>query len=467
MNPSQLFVILRARKMVFIWTLLGTLTATLMASALVPTTYTATTTLVVDSKGVDSLTGVALPAQLLPGYIATQVDILGSRSVALRVVDAMHLAESRQYKERFLEATGGKGDIRQWIAESLQKKLKISPSRESSVVDVSFKASDPRFAADGANAFAAAYQNTTADLRAAPMKNASSYFNDQIKSLRNTMEAAQKKLSHYQQEKGIVNADSRADVETMRLNDLSAQLVNAQGQLMDAESRRHQARTGNGNESPDVVANPLIQSLKASLAQARVNFTNVAAAFTPDHPRYQRAKAEVDKLRSELNSNLRTTSNSIAGNAEIFKTREKDIKTALEAQKVKVMALNRARDELAMLTKEAETAEQAYVAATQRFNQTSIQGQAHQPDVAVLNPANVPVRPSSLKLWLNLALALVLGTSLGAGLALLFEMLDRRVRSARDVENALQVPVLGIVPMELPGRPGNFKWLPKQRLLPM
>ena len=64
------------------------------------------------------------------------------------------------------------------------------------------------------------------------MRQAATYFTGQIKSLRVDLEAAQSKLSAYQQEHGLVSTDNRLDVESARLNDLSSQLVQAQGQRL-------------------------------------------------------------------------------------------------------------------------------------------------------------------------------------------------------------------------------------------
>jgi succinoglycan biosynthesis transport protein ExoP len=58
---------------------------------------------------VDPLTGLTMPGQLLPGYMATQIDIISSKNVALRVVDALHLASSPAVIQQFNEATEGRG----------------------------------------------------------------------------------------------------------------------------------------------------------------------------------------------------------------------------------------------------------------------------------------------------------------------------------------------------------------------
>jgi succinoglycan biosynthesis transport protein ExoP len=140
---------------------------------------------------------------------------------------------------QFQEATGGKGTVRDWLAELLLKKL----DRES----VARKQRGGRWASRVpirnswpavANAFADEYQLVSTQLKVEPMKKASAYFDDQTKLLRDNLEAAQSRLSKYQQEHGIVSVDNRLDVESNRLNDLSAQLVMAQGQMAEANSRR-------------------------------------------------------------------------------------------------------------------------------------------------------------------------------------------------------------------------------------
>ena len=87
MNFSQFILILRARYKIILSILTITVLTTLVVSLLLPKTYKATTALLLNYKGTDPVTGVTLPAQLMPGYMATQVDIINSPSTALKVVD--------------------------------------------------------------------------------------------------------------------------------------------------------------------------------------------------------------------------------------------------------------------------------------------------------------------------------------------------------------------------------------------
>ena len=444
MNVHQFLLILLARKKVILSTLLVTVLLALGWSLVQQKTYTATASVLLNYKGVDPLTGLTMPGQLLPGYMATQIDIISSKTVALRVVDSLRLASSPAVQKQWQEASDGQGSARDWLADLLLKKLEIMPSRESSVVAISFKGADPAFAAAVANAFAEEYQKISVQLKTEPMKKASSYYNEQTKQLRDNLEAAQARLSKYQQEKGIVSLDNnRVDVELSRLNDLSAQLVMAQAAAMEASSREKVA--GGGVNSADVANNALIQNLRVQVSGAEAKLAEAGSRYGRNHPQYQAASAEVGKLRGELNAALGTVSRSVGANAQVLRQREAELRAELAAQKARVLELNRNRDELGVMLKDLDSAQRAFDAASQRFSQTRIEAQSEQSDISILNPAVAPTEPSGPRILLNTLASILLGTILGVGLALLLELLNRPVRSAGDVKDMLGIPVLGTI----------------------
>lgn len=444
MNFNHLLLSLRARYKVVALALILTVFAAVFVSLILPKTYVANTALVVNYKGVDPVTGLTLPAQLMPGYLATQIDIIKSKSVALKVVDALKLADSVEIQKNFQNATKGEGTIRDWLADLLLSKVDVAPARESNVLNISFKGNDPQFVALVVNAFAAAYLEFSVQLKTDPAVQATSNIIAQVKVLREQYEEAQKKLSKYQQEHNIYSADNRLDVETARLNEISSQLVQVQSVAIEANSRGRQVQ-GNAGESPDVLNNSLVQGLKSNLAIAEAKFAETSQKVAPNHPQYIAAKSEVDKLRSSLNEQIRATSSGIVSNVKISQQRESELLSALAAQKSKVLALNVARDEFNVLTNEMENAKRAYETASQRLNQTSFESQSKQADIAVLTAATAPRAPAGPKLLLNTALSVVVGLIIGVGVALLLELIDLRVRSADVLAEVFPFPVLGII----------------------
>ncbi|MDB5774658.1 MAG: epsF [Herbaspirillum sp.] len=443
MNLSQFFLILRAHIKIILLILGVTVAVALTVSLMLPKKYRATSSVVLNYKGVDPVSGMIVTAQAMPGYMPTQVAIVNSKNTALKVVDDLKLADAPGVKESFQAATQGRGDLRDWLATVLMHNLDAVASRDSSVIDITFQGSDPQFVAAIANAFADAFQRVSVELKVEPSRKASVYFTDQIKLLRDNLEAAQAKLTKYQQDNSIIGTDNRLDVEMNRLNDLSTQLVMAQGAAMEARSRRAGAAGAMAAESPDVASNPLVQTLKGNLAAADARFSEVAQRLGPGHPDYQAAKASADSLRAQLNATVAATSNTVGNNATILQKRESEIQAALNQQKLKVLALNRTRDDMNVLQRELDGAQRAYELATQRFTQTSLEGQSNQSDISILATATAPLGPSSPRLVPNMMMAILVGLILGIGAAVALELLNRRVRSADDLIGGLGIPVLG------------------------
>lgn len=443
MNFTHLFLALRARYKIVIAILAVTVAAALAITLALPNVYRASTSLVLNTKGVDPITGMTLPVQLMNGYVATQADIIRSKSVALKAVENLRLAENPAVQQQFRDANG-QGDIKDWLANLLLAKIEVEPARDSSVLTINFRGEDPTFVAGVANAFAQGYLDFTVQLKTDPAMQASGFINTQIKLLREQYELAQSRLSKYQKDNNIYSADNRVDVETARLNELSSQLVQVQGQLMEAQSRSRQA-TGNAGESPDVLNNGLIQSLKSQLATAEARFADTSQRLASNHPQYISAKSEVDKLRSNLQEQIRVASSGVASSSNIYKQRESELRSALSAQKARVLELNGARDEFVVLSNEADNARRSYESAMQRYNQTNLEGQARQSDIAILSSAVAPTNPSSPRMAVNLLLAVVIGLILGAGAVLVLELLDQRVRSASHMADVFGLPVLGSI----------------------
>ncbi len=437
MNFTQFLLILNARKWIILGILLLTVAVATAVSLWLPKEYTATTTVIVDSKSKDPFTGQLLPSQLFPGYMATQIDVIKSLAVSQKVVSELKLANSPGTREQFMEATEGKGTIEQWLAELLLKRLDVEPSRESSVITISFDATDPQFAALMANAFAKSYIDTSQELRLMPARQTAAWFDQQITQLRANLDKAQQKLTAYQREKGIVESEERLDVETRRLADVAGQMVAAQSAAFEASSRARDSRS-----MPEVFNNPSVQNLKALLAQGEGRLADLAKRVGTNHPEYQRIQAEVDSYKVKLATELSTASKGVGANATAARQRYNEMGGAFANQKTRVLGLKQQREEATLLARDLENAQRIYDSALQRYGQSRMEAQSTQTDIAVLNPAVAPTKHSKPRVFLNVVLSLFLGTLLGVGIGFLVELLDRRVRSEQDISDGLDIPVL-------------------------
>ena len=442
MTLQQFLLILRARWLVALLTLLVTVLATVVISLIIPKEYTASAAVVVDVKSPDPVSGMVLQGMMAPGYMATQIDIINSERVAQRVVKLLRMEESAAIRTQWQEETQGQGQLIAWLAALLQKKLEVRPSRESNVINISYSGGNPEFVAAVANGFAQAYLDVNLDLKLAPARQYAAFFEEQTKQMRDKLEAAQKALSDYQQANGITTVDDRLDFETAKLNETSSQLTQIQALTTDSQSKRQNAKA---DTVAEVMQSPLVNGLKADIARldARLQESNINLG--KNHPQTQRTEAELATLKAQLETETRKITTSIDTTYQVGKQREGQLQAALAAQKTRVLTLNKQRDELNVLRRDVETAQRSFELISQRSSQSNVESQNSQTNLALLNAAAAPTEPSRPRVLLNVLVSIFLGTLLGVGLALMLELANRRVRSADDLSEALDLPVLGTI----------------------
>lgn len=443
MTPSKLMSIIRARwSLVLLVVVLTTLTA-LAISLVLPKRYVATASVVVDAKP-DPVSALIYPGMASPAYMNTQVDVIASDRVALRVVRDLRLTEIPELRQQWQEAQLD-GTMEQWVADGLRGNMDVKPSKESNVLTVTYKSPSPQVAATMANAFVKAYLATTLDLRVEPARQYAGYFDTQAKTALDKLESARMKLSAYEREHGILASDERMDIETSRLSELSSQLVGIQAQSSESGSRQGQAARG-ADTLPDVLANPVVSQLKADVSRAEAALQQLTTRYGDNHPQVIEAKASLADQRAKLRTEISRVTGAVAATNNINKQRESETRAQLDAQREKVAKLKLARDEAGGLMREVESAQRAYENITTRLNQTSLESQTTQSNVNVLTEATAPRAPASPRVGLNTALAFVAGLILAIGIALLLELRDRKVRDADDVMAVLPLPMLGVLP---------------------
>jgi len=450
MTIRQLLQVLWGRRSLFFFVFFLTVGLGGLAIAIWPRSYKGEVSVVVDSKSTDPVLGTQQPSDLLASTMGTQIDIITSHNVALKVVDKLKLAKVPEFQERFMESTGGAGSIRDWLADRLGKFLEITPSRDSHVINIDVYFPDANLAADLANAFGDAYIQASLELKMDPSRRQATWFEDQLLGLRKSLQDAQSKLSEFQRSKNVSGTNEQMDIENARLAELSNQLIAAQATMYDRQNRLKQMnqalQRGEVKELPDILGNGLLQELKAQLVQSESNLAQLGERFGKKHPQYVSAAAHTAALRDKLTAEINTARGSINQAAEISSRQVSELQTAMAKQRDRLLHMKSDRDQLDVLKHEVEDRQRAYDAGLQRAAQVRLESQLDQSNIAVLNPAFPAISPARPKVLLISALSIVLGVIFGISAAISREVADRRVRSMIDISELAGVPVLAEIP---------------------
>jgi polysaccharide biosynthesis transport protein len=411
--------------------------------------YTATTQVLIDLKSPDPVAGMILAGQLQPSYLSTQVDILKSRKVALKVVDNLKLADNPVAKADF-EKRGTPGSIREALADFLVKNIEIKPAKESTIISIAYTGSEPRFAATVANAFARAYIETSLAMRADPARESASWFTTQTSGLKQALDQAQRKLTDYQRVNGIISNDERFDVENSRLQELSSQLNSLSVQTVDSTKRQSVAKESEASGSiaqvQEVLGNPLVQSLKSDINRLDSRLKEKAAVLGSGHPDIIKIEQELGSLIEKLKLEESRIVGSLGKGARINQQRYSELQAAYDRQRGKVLGIKQVRDDLQLLQKEYEAAQRAFDNVSVRLTQSNLESQAIQTNLSVLNVATAPLEAAGPQTSRNGVLAGVLGLVVGLMAALFLESINRKTRVTSDLVNADDFPVLGSIP---------------------
>lgn len=445
MNFSEFLIALRARRKAFAITLAAVILAAVAVALIVPKKYVANATLLMDVRDEQQMT----PGRLLRdrGYLTTQMELIRSGRVAGQVVRDLKLAAKPGVREAWEQATGGAVPIEDWLATGLIDKLRVDVVA-GNVLNVQFSSSDPKHATAVANGFAKAYLDTALALRTEPTREAASWFEGQLKSMRAQLTEAQSKVAGFQKAKGITSTEERSDIEVARLDTLSGQYSTARNATYDAIAKHKQAlelvQSGIDIDAlPEVLSSGHIGSLKLDLARVEQRLDQEGTVLGENHPQYLRTKAEIQAINDKIKHEVKKLVAGLGNAVQQAKKREEELKAALQAQNDRVISMKDARIELAAMMRDVDNAQRSYDAVLARYMTNKIESSAKSTNVALLTPAVEPITPAQPKVGLISGLAVLIGGMLAAAVVFVLESMDRRVRTRADLETRLAVPSLG------------------------
>jgi chain length determinant protein EpsF len=449
MSIKQILRVIWARKWLVLVLLVVISLAGTAITLLLPKQYTAESAMIVEMR-IDPVLGAIAPGLAVPGYLATQVDILKSERVASRVVKMLGVERSPAAVAQWRDQTNAKIPLERYFANLLQRGLVVEPGRGSNVINVSFSAQDPIFAQAAANAFVQAYMDISVELRVAPARQSAAFLDDQTKVLRNNLETAQARLSKFQQDKGIIVSDERFDQENARYQALTAQLSAAQAERVDAETRN---RNSGGQSSPDILSSPAVQMLKSQLATGEARMSEMSSIWGKNHPERIRLEAQLNELRAQIAAESRRVSGGTSTVSRTSGQKVAELQAMVDEQKKKLQTLRADRDLEAVIKRDVDTAQRAYEGVSTRVGQFNLESQNNQANTRLLSPAVEPLEASRPKVAVGIAGSIIGGLVLGVLAALGWELIDRRVRDPEDLMVMAGVPVLGVLRPEGSKRP--------------
>ena len=330
--------------------------------------------------------------------------------------------------------------------------LKVTPRTQTNVVDITYTAHRRVVAQQVASAVAERFQALSAAAARDQSRRRRIFLEAQLRQSDSAYTAAQLALSNHRRGTAVYSSRTQlegAQKEAMRLEGEREELdaerrthVQLLTSLQDADDNRRRDGVRVALASPAITGNPVVMQLSSQLLRYRTSYDSLTtgpwrAALT--NPDVQRLRSLIAGVEEQLVGAVRSRVTALdAEIASLDVARNRSATTlrqvpGVEAQEIRLMQLvasiERGADELRAEYQRARMAEAVEVGP-----------------VEVVDRAALPAAPVPEMRGLKLMLGLILGLGLGGGTAFLLEMRAAPMRRREEVEQALRLPSLGLIP---------------------
>jgi capsular exopolysaccharide synthesis family protein len=384
-------------------------------------------------------------------FVATQVGLLQSRSVAERAAQELNLANNPDLVSQDVEASK-----RLRLATGIvASNLTVVPPQQGELIKFSYDSTSPQLAANVANAVADSFINTAIQRRYESSAYARNFLERQISKTRGDLERSERALVAYAQQQGIINTSSSegqqnsGDTNSLQgesLIKLNEALADATARRVAAEGAYRQSRA----TGPTSEVTLSTQALQQQLAQLQAEYQQKRTFMKPDHPEMLSLRSQIDELQRQIHKEQAQVSsgrsNSLLADYRAALSAENALKARVAQLKGSVLNLRGRSIQYTILQREVDTNRALYDALLQRYKQIGVAGGVGIAPVSIVDRADAPRLPFKPNLFLNLLLGFGLGLAAGMAAAIGLEFVNDTIKSREDVRRKLSLPCLGAVP---------------------
>ena len=400
-------------------------------------------------------------------YYQTQYNILTSRALARKAIDDLKL-----WQDEHFAAESGTSLFSGWFggdetppaaaegAETVEQShaidrflenVTVSPIRNSRLVDVRYRLSDPELATRIVNAIAKSYIEQNLEYKFLASKEASDWLGERLAEQRREVEAAETKLQQFREQNDAISIKDRENIVVQKLTDLNAAVTQAKTERFQKQALYNQLQTLVKEKSgldtfPAVLSNNYIQVQKGELAQLQSQHRQLSERLGEKHPDIIKLRSAIELAQAKLDGEIGKVVQSVRNEYQAALAKENSLIAAVNQQKGEAQTMNRNMGGYSVLERDVQSAKQVYESLLQRAKETGVSAELKSSNIRVVDKAERPQTPVSPRKALNLSLALVGGLMLAFGLAFFFEYVDSRIKSPDELTAYLGLPSLGMVP---------------------
>ncbi|WP_136805363.1 GumC family protein [Desulfosediminicola flagellatus] len=431
-----------------------------------------------------------------PGFIDTQIEIIKSANVALKVVENLQLATHYRHYffsertetsffagfkssvkatlkpvlEKFSSEPENESSIsvdskvpelapkndKEIIAGIIQGGLSVATKKNTTIVVISYSNKDPAIARLIADAVVKAYMDEILEIKLSTSSYSVKWMTEKANEERAKLEHAEKNLQQFMRENDLVTVEDRLTVLPQRLSEFGGQISKAEAQKKELQELLSQITAAGGNlerleNIPTLATNEVLKSIRERIYKAEQTIQELSKKYGHKHPRMIKAKDEIRILNKEKKYEIERVISSITNSYELAVSKESNLNELLSSTKSEMLDSNEKFMQYQIMKREVDSNRVMYDTLQNNINKESVTKDSSSVKIWVIKKAEMPGSPSKPNKRRSLLMGAILGIFSGIGFAFFIEYLDNTVKDARYLEDKYGVSVLGTI-QEISGK---------------
>jgi polysaccharide biosynthesis transport protein len=394
--------------------------------------------------------------------LETQVAILRSDALALKVIEAMRLSQDPRFTtvkaepDPAMPGSSMEPDPAQIPAliAGFHGGLSVQLIPSTRLIQVSYTHPDPRFATDVTNALVRTFIEENFRTKYASASQTSDWLQKELDDLQAKVQTSEEKLVRYQKDHGIVGVDEKQNTVTEKLVELNKELTEAETDRIEKEADYKLALNGDPELFAKTSANDrsgaeLIDRLREKESDLETQYAMATTEFGTGYPKVTELSNQLKQVRAAIEGEKTRIKEKMRDAYLTALQRENLLEAAFNQQKLEENKLNESAIEYTVLKRDAEANRQLYQDLLQRLKEAGVSAGLRSSNIRIVDIARVPMQPVSPNVHRSLVLGFLLGLGLGIGLAFVVETFDSTIRSIEEVRAVSTLPALGTIPLQL------------------
>jgi polysaccharide biosynthesis transport protein len=329
--------------------------------------------------------------------------------------------------------------------QTLVDNLSVEGMRDTRLIKISFKHTDPEIAAAVANGVASTFKQYNFETKNERFNSASSWLEDSTRRLKGQVEKAEQNLVNYTKENNIVSVEGKENLTINKLTQLHDQFMRAESDRINKQSAYEAVQQGRVSQLPDAYTDTKTSDARKELDALAVEASQLSLKFGKNNPRMQDIQKRMATLQEQIKGNQGTLAEKLKAEYEQAASKAATFKDQLEIARGEAVQQNQAAIQYSVLQQDLETAKALYNEFLNKTSQANIQRAEQFNNVRVIEEAETAdmIGPNRNR---TILLAFFVSLALGMGLAYAIENLNTTIRTVEDINRFTRLPLLAVIP---------------------